>query len=260
MNSITNEPQTTSSNRPMPRAPRRALLGLFDRRERWSLSLRGWLTIMCSLLLTAAVLMTSLHPFLAATHRVPTDILVVEGWINAYAIRAAAEEFRKGSYRHVFTTGGPVVGSGRYINDYNTTASVGADLLKGAGIPGESLHMVPSRVMDRHRTYTSAVALRDWFGEHNMPVRSINVLTEDAHGRRTRLLFQKAFGNDVAVGIIAVPNPDYDPKYWWRYSQGVREVLSEGVAYLYARFFFYPAKSGQQIHASQAIRSNAHGN
>ena len=260
MNIATNEPQTAGLDLPTPGAPRRALLGLFDRRERWSLSRRGWLTIMLGLLLSAAVVMTSLHPFLAATQRVPTDILVVEGWINAYAIRAAAEEFRKGSYRHVFTTGGPVVGSGRYINDYNTTASVGADLLKGAGVPGESLHMVPSRVMDRHRTYNSAIALRDWFDEHNMPVRSINVLTEDAHGRRTRLLFQKALGDDVAVGVIAVPNPDYDPRYWWRYSEGVREVLSEGVAYIYARFFFYPPKSGQHNPISQTIRRNEHGN
>src|SRR5687767_11657839 len=142
MSNITNDPQTAASDRPVVNAPRRALLGLFDRRERWSLSLRGWLTIMCGLLLTAAVLMTSLHPFLATTDRVNSDVLVVEGWINKYAIRAAAEEFKKGSYRHVFTTGGPVVGSGGYINDYNTTASVAADLLRSAGIAADSLRMV----------------------------------------------------------------------------------------------------------------------
>jgi hypothetical protein len=37
-----------------------------------------------------------------------------------------------------------------------------------------------------------------------------------------------------------VPNPDYDAKHWWQYSEGVRDVLSEGVAYLYAKFFFWP--------------------
>jgi hypothetical protein len=42
-----------------------------------------------------------------------------------------------------------------------------------------------------------------------MPLRSLNVVTEDAHARRTRLLFQKALGNDVTVGIISIPNPDY---------------------------------------------------
>ena len=73
-----------------------------------------------------------IYPFLAITHRVNADVLVVEGWIHEYAIRAAAEEFRSGSYRRVFTTGGPVVGIGRYINDFQTSASVGADLLKKA--------------------------------------------------------------------------------------------------------------------------------
>ena len=44
----------------------------------------------------------------------------------------------------------------------------------------------------------------------------------------------------MAVGIIAVPNPDYDSSRWWRYSEGVKEVVSESVAYLYARFLFHP--------------------
>jgi hypothetical protein len=71
-------------------------------------------------------------------------------------------------------------------------------------------------------------------------------LTEDAHARRTRLLYQKAFGKKVAVGIIAVSNPDYNPTQWWRYSDGVREVIGESIAYIYARFFFYPSTSLKQ--------------
>ena len=55
------------------------------------------------------------------------------------------------------------------------------------------------------------------------------------------LLYQKALGKNVTVGIIAVSNPDYDPKDWWRYSDGVREVIGESLAYIYARFFFYPS-------------------
>lgn len=30
---------------------------------------------------------------------------------------------------------------------------------------------------------------------------------------------------EVTVGIISVPNSDYDPKHWWRYSEGVREIF-----------------------------------
>jgi hypothetical protein len=181
------------------------------------------------------------YPFFAVTHRVATDTLVVEGWIHGYAIQAAVEEFHAGGYQHLFTTGGPVVGNGGYVNDYQTSASVGAGLLKKFGIPSESVQIVPSHVIGRNRTYSSAIALRNWFCEHNINVRSLNVLTEDAHARRTHLLFAKAFGPRVAVGIIAVPNPDYDAKQWWRYSEGVEEVIGQAVAYIYATFFFHPS-------------------
>ena len=66
--------------------------------------------------------------------------------------------------------------------------------------------MVPSRINDRDRTCSAALALRNWFREHHAGVQSINVVTEDVHARRSRLLFQKAFGPGVNVGIISIPN------------------------------------------------------
>src|SRR4029077_9061698 len=210
---------------------------------------------------TAVFLFLNIEPFLAETDRVDSDVLVVEGWVHEYAIRAAVEEFRKGAYHRVFTTGGPVVGIGHYVNDYQTSASVGADLLKNAGVPPESVQMVPSRVMDRDRTYGSAVALREWFREHNMAVQSLNVLTEDTHARRTRLLFEKALGKDIAVGVISVPNSDYDAGRWWWYSEGVKDVLMEGVAYLYAKFLFWPSSPkdetiGLRDHGTTGLQDN----
>jgi hypothetical protein len=80
--------------------------------------------------------------------------------------------------------------------------------------------------------------LRDWFCEHHLSVHDINVVTESVHARRTRLLFQEAFGDGVLVGIIAVPDPDYDANHWWRYSEGVREVIGETIAYAYAKCFW----------------------
>src|SRR5918996_3811977 len=214
--------------------------GLLTRKERWSLSWRGRLILSSLGFATAVLLLLNIHPFLSKTHRVSTDVLVVEGWIHEYAIRGAVQEFGRGSYRRIFTTGGPVAGRGHYVNDYQTSASVGADLLKNAGVPPERVQMVPSRVMDRDRTYGSAIALREWFRERDMVVQSVNVVTENAHARGTRLLFEKALGKDVAVGIIAVPNPDYDKNSWWWYSEGVKDVGSEALVYVYARLFFHP--------------------
>jgi uncharacterized SAM-binding protein YcdF (DUF218 family) len=220
---------------------RRGAWGLFERKPRWSLSWRGRLLVFLLVSGLGIATLFAIHPFLAVTHRVDTDVLIVEGWIHEYAIQAAADEFRSNSYRRVLTTGGPVAGIGRYINDFQTSAGVGGALLRKAGVPDESLQVVPSHTIGRDRTYSAAVALRSWFREHQVTIRSLNIVTEDVHARRTRLLFQKAFGNYIAVGVIAVPNPDYDAKRWWRYSEGIKNVASEGVSYIYARLFFHPS-------------------
>jgi uncharacterized SAM-binding protein YcdF (DUF218 family) len=216
---------------------------IFTKKERWGLSWFGCLVVAVIALAVFGLIGLEIHPFLAETHRVDSNNLVVEGWIHGYAIQMAVKEFKDGHYERVFTTGGPVEGSGGYISDACTLASVGAGRLRKFGVPPESLQMIPSREMDRDRTYGSAVALRNWLNEHNMPLHSINVLTEGAHARRTRLLFQKAFGDDVKVGVISVPSPDYDAKQWWHYSEGVREIIGEAIAYTYARFIFQPTES-----------------
>src|SRR5919108_4736603 len=97
--------------------PARAMWGLFDRKERWSLSWRGRLIVTSALLLVSALILMGVYPFLAITQRVDANILVVEGWINEHAIRAAVKEFQSNHYQRAFTTGGPVAGTGRYIND-----------------------------------------------------------------------------------------------------------------------------------------------
>lgn len=217
--------------------------GTFTRKERWGLSWRGWLLASLVLAIAGAFLLLTVYPFLAVTHRVDANLLVVEGWIHEYAIRCGAEEFKAGGYERIFTTGGPLTGSGSYNSDHDTTAYVGAWNLKAIGIPSDRIQMVPAHLVERDRTYTSAVALRDWLRQRNIQVRSLNIVTENTHARRTWLLFQKAFGNTVSIGVIAARNPDYDPKRWWLDSEGVKDVVSESVAYLYARIFFHPFES-----------------
>jgi uncharacterized SAM-binding protein YcdF (DUF218 family) len=239
-NTLADSPITTVPSQLAHRPLRYALCGLVSRKERWSLSWSGRLVVALLLVLVVALCVRSIYPFLAITNRVDANVLVVEGWIHEYAIQVAVREFKNNNYQQVFTTGGPVTGTGGYINDFHTSASVGADLLKRNGLADGSVQMVPSRVMDRDRTYGSAVALRNWFREHNMAVRAIDIVTEDIHARRTRLLFRKALGKNVQVGIIAVPNIDYPANQWYRYSEGLRDVVSESAAYLYTRLSFFP--------------------
>jgi glycosyltransferase involved in cell wall biosynthesis/uncharacterized SAM-binding protein YcdF (DUF218 family) len=212
----------------------------FQRRLRWGPTWRAWLVLILGAACLAVAGMRTVQPFLAQTRRVDTKTLVVEGWVHQYVIDAAVREFRAGHYERLYTTGGPVVGTDGDINDFNTSASVGAESLVKAGVPAALVRMAPSHEKGRDRTYSSALALREFFQTNGGPVHSFNVLTEDAHARRTGLLFQEAFGTNAAVGIISVPDPDYDPARWWHYSEGVREILAESVAWCYAEFVFHP--------------------
>jgi len=214
--------------------------GCLTRRERWGLSARGWLAGVLIVLLLGALWVLNIYPFLAPTRRLDTKVLVVEGWVHEFGIRAAVTEFQAGHYEKAYTTGGPIVGTGGYSNDYNTSASVGAELLVKDGLPDAVVQMVPSHISGRDRTYSSALKLREYFQTNGLTVKSFNILTEGPHARRTRMLFQKAFGPEVSIGIISVADPDYNPARWWHYSEGVREVVGESIAWVYAAFFFHP--------------------
>ena len=218
----------------------RILWGLVTRKTRWGLSWRGRLAITFLVLLLAWTGARRIHPFLAITRRVDARVLVVEGWLRDHAMRKAVEEFKAGGYERVLTTGAPVQGIGGYLGDSSMTASIGASRLKSAGLAEEFIQIVPYRVREQDRTYSSAVALYEWLRVQQPPVRSINIVTQSAHARRTRLLFQKAMGDEIAVGIIAIASPEYDARHWWRYSDGVRDILGESIAYVYARIFFSP--------------------
>jgi len=165
--------------------------GLLVRRFRWTLSMRAKLLLLGLLVTISVVTFFGIYPFLAVTHRVDANVLVVEGWIDRNAIQVAAEEFNTHRYTRVFTTGGPVAGKGGYVNDFQTSASVGAELLEKAGLPVGRVQMVPSHVIGRDRTYSSAIALRAWLRAYYMQVHAINIVTEDMHARRACLLPQR---------------------------------------------------------------------
>jgi hypothetical protein len=57
-------------------------------------------------------------------------------------------------------------------------------------------------------------------------------------------MYEKVFGDKVRIGIIAMPDRLYNPAHWWRTSEGVRDVLGETIAYLYARLLFRAPAAG----------------
>jgi len=168
----------------------------------------------------------------------------VEGWSADFVMKEAVAEFNRNHYAKVYVTGGPVI-MGAPLSRYRTYAERGAAVLARMGIDTNLVQAVPSKLAVQDRTYASAIGLRDWLHKNGAIEAKVHLLSEGPHARRSRLLFEKALGDDVAMGITAVPIPDYDARHWWRSSAGVRAVIDEGVAYVYARFFFRLPKEAQ---------------
>ena len=217
------------------------LWGLLRRRQCLVPTSRGWLTLLLSLAVLLAVVVRRIHPFLAVTASVPGGVLVVEGWTPDYVLEEAAAEFNRSHYEKIFVTGIPIE-HGAPLSEYKTYADLGAAVLLKLGLTTNAVQAVPTPPVPRDRTYTSALALKSWLRAHAMSPASVNVLTVGPHARRSRLMFEKALGKGVTVGIIALPGREYDPKHWWRSSPGVRDVSGEAMAYAYARFLFHPPK------------------
>lgn len=208
---------------------------LIRRQEQWTLTTQGWgVALLCAATLIVFTI-THIHSFLAVTSPVKADVLVVEGWLPDYALKNAIAEFESGDYRQIITTGDPLE-KGYFLAQYKNFAELSAATLKKLGFEEEKLVAVPTPKAIKDRTYTSAVTLRQWLSKSNLKLESINLYTLDVHARRSWLLFKQVLAPTIKVGVIAVKSPDYDPGNWWSSSAGVRSVISETIAYIYARF------------------------
>lgn len=209
--------------------------GLLVRREAWVLSWRARILLTLLLIAAAAGWVKVVYPFLALTERVPASVLVIEGWTGTAAMRQAAEEFRSGGYQTALLVRpvlGPYDQDGRFFGERIAAALV------EYGVPPPQLVTIYPDTVQKDRTYHIATAALQWIASQPDPVYGVNVATLGPHARRSRLLFQKAFGTTCPVGIVSLRNLAYDPAHWWRTSEGVREVLGEFIAYGYVRLLF----------------------
>lgn len=217
----------------------RPLLGLLHRRECLLPTRRGWLALLIAAALALVALGAGAYPFLAVQDSVPGGVLIAEGWLPDYGLKEALAEFRSGSYSGLYVSGIPL-DQGAILSEYRTFAELSAAVLLKLGADPQTLHAVPAPPVAQDRTFSTALALRDYLQSHGVRAEKVNIVSLGAHSRRTRLLYEKAFGPGVRVGIIAVPHRDFDPARWWRSSQGVRVVIDEIIAYLYGRCLFHP--------------------
>ncbi|MFZ5515502.1 MAG: YdcF family protein [Candidatus Zhuqueibacterota bacterium] len=216
-----------------------ALFGMLARKQRWGLTIYGWLFLLITLFGLTVFFLFTIHPFLAPDQPVKSEILVVEGWVPDYVFEIAKAEFLANNYRLLVVTGEPVE-KGSYLTEYDNFAVIGAATLIRLGLKPEQVAPVPAPYVVRDRTYETGLALKVWLQQSGQSVAAINLMSLGTHARRSRLLFERALGEQIKVGIIAASDLDYNARRWWRYGDGVRTIISEAIAYGYAKFLFSP--------------------
>jgi uncharacterized SAM-binding protein YcdF (DUF218 family) len=221
--------------------PKKSFWGLLGRRQCLVPTLRGWLLLAVTCVALMLFAARVVYPFLAVTEPVPGGVLVVEGWVPDYMLEAAMAEYKRDHYARLFVTGIPLQ-QGAPLSEYTNYAHLGAATLVKLGMSTNDVQAVPTGFTRRDRTYATALSLKAWWREHDLAPTKVNLITGGPHARRSRLLFEKALGQGITVGVIAIPDNDYDERRWWNSSQGVRVLIGEALAYGYARLLFYPPK------------------
>lgn len=200
--------------------------------------LRVWVKILIMAFFIGCIYFVTynIYSFLAPNQKVEAKIIVIEGWLNDYALEESLEIFRKGNYEHMIITGGPL-NTGYVIMNYKSTADVSFQTFLEYGASADSMTAVNRELVWRDRTYHTALELKKFLSEYYPENSSFNLVSLGAHSRRSWILFQKALPN-YNIGIISINDRLYDHHYWWKNSKGFRSVVTEGIGYFYVLFFF----------------------
>ena len=213
-------------------------LRFFARRTVYVPTLLGWTLLASFFALPGLWWFNYGEAFLSVTSRVPARILVVEGWVGPEGLKAAKAEFETGGYDYLVTSGGLVDPDDpeNWTKEGWTYAEGAGKALLRLGVPSEKVIFSPPRGVDRQRSYTSAVAVKEALSAVGIAPQSLNVFSSGAHARRTWMVYEKAYGPETKVGIIAFEPPAYASKAWWHSSERAIELMVQTVGFFYEFF------------------------
>jgi hypothetical protein len=195
-----------------------------------------FLVIICGIGLGGYIFTAYIHDFLSPNLPIAAQILVIEGWLPDDALKKAAEHIAQTPYELIITTGGPL-DHGSFLSDYETYANLARETLIKL-LNRYDITAVAHTAVNKDRTYASALAFKKWLNNNRINLVKVNVVSQEAHGRRSQYLFQKALGRDYSVGIISIAHSDYEVDRWWASSEGFKTVIEESIAYLYTLVVF----------------------
>jgi len=220
---------------------------LIERKECWRITLIGWLGFFAFGVLFLLLFLFTIHPFLAPTKPVAADILIQDNFLLDYGLKELSDEFRSKNYSLIISAGVQLSQGGPFAAEYKTQGLLSAAILKKFGIHEKAIVPIIPKPVKRNRTFASALAVKNWLAQNNIQPKGINIFSIGPHSRRSWILYKEAMGKEIPVGIIACENRKYDPKRWWKTSGGVRTILDETIAYLYAKLLFNPERVKDEI-------------
>ncbi len=224
----------------------------------------GWVIILMIVFLFIRIILMNTYKFLTVNAPVESKNMIIEGWIPDYSIKKAIGLYKKDHYQNLIVTGIPVQ-QWQSVTNFSNVAQVTAAEIKKMGFE-DTIYMagIPSNIL-RDRTYSMAVMSKMIFDRHPEWDKSFNIYSLGVHSRRSRLMFERAFGDEYNIGIYADHDKSFDPVHWWKNSKGFRNVSNELLAYLYVKFFFHPdfeqyknqITKGQYIDSVLSLRKKA---
>ncbi|MEZ5198006.1 MAG: hypothetical protein R2764_16950 [Bacteroidales bacterium] len=182
------------------------------KKEKWVATWFGNLLKITFILLLVIIYVLRIHPFLAQQKPVQARLMVVEGFIPDYALEKSMDIFLKGNYELMIITGKKRL-KGSQLDQYDNDGIYSAETLIKLGFDKNKIQVVAlENDIKKDRTYASALAVKKWIKESGLDDNKLDLVSISCHARRSRILFDKAFGNETDIGIIAIPTISYDHK------------------------------------------------
>ncbi len=120
-------------------------------------------------------------------------------------------------------------GRRRMRNNYSSLAERARNRLLAKGIDSSLVIAIPGKHAFVNRTLKSALAFRHWLDTTNCEIKGINVLSLGTHARRTWIIYRKILHEKYDIGIISVPDYNFNHSRATRLFKTIREIL--GIIY-----------------------------
>lgn len=175
------------------------------------------------------------YPWLARTAPIPSEVLVIEGWLSDQQLADAMAWASTNGVKRIYATGLPFE-IGSMLLPWKDGAHMTRERMKIISAQQGytfTLGAAPGKAVQRNRTQASAKAFKQLYG---MSLKDFNLASGGTHTRRSWRIYRDYFRPDVKVGSLALTPTTHNQKDWWKTSEGVRVVVGEVIAYAYDLF------------------------